>query len=209
MKDLPFISKENCKSHQKPLKFYCFDCKRAICSSCIDQEHKSHKHSDVSKTDDLRKQLQKDLALISSCKSNSLQRKEKLESYQVQFIKQIEETEKAVLSRCEDLKLRVERFKETLLQERAIFKQQMLHDIDKRKRAIESYVAVFKDYEEYTRNLMERGSASDICQSYTRLHERATKLQHLHEHVIDKAVSDKNNGMSLSIFQYQIWFCSC
>lgn len=193
VKDLPCTSKENCKSHQKPLNFYCFDCKTVICSSCIDQDHKSHRHSDVNKTSvDLRKQLQKDLTLISSCKSKSLQLKEKIENDQTQLIKTIEESEKVILSRCEDLKQRVERFKEMVLHERATFKQQILHDFSERKRAIESYVAVFKDYEGYTKTLMERGSPSDICQSFSRLHERANKLQQLHEPVLDEAVSDKN-----------------
>lgn len=207
VKNLPFISNETCTFHGNPMNIYCFDCKTIICSSCVDESHKSHKHSDVRKTsDDLRKQLQKDLTLISSCKSHSLQRKEKIENDQMQLIKAIEESEKVVLGRCEDLKKRVERFKEMLLQERATFKQQILHDMNKRKRAIESYLAVFKDYEDYTRNLMERGSPSDICLSFTRLHERATKLQQQHEPVTDKAVSDKNDGTLLSIFNIEFGF---
>lgn len=183
------------------MSVYCFDCKMVICSSCVDEDHKSHKHSD-----DLREQLQKDLTMITSCKSNSLQRKEKIENEQKQLIKAIEESEKAVLSRCEDLKQRVEKFKEMLLQERATFKQQILNDLNYRKRAIESYVAVFKDYEDYTKNLMERGSPSDICLSFTRLHERATKLQQLHEPVTDKAALDKNEGMSLSFVYIKFGF---
>jgi len=193
-KNLPLISYETCTSHGYPMSVYCFDCKKVICSSCIDHDHKAHKHSDPSKSsDDLREQLQKDLTLISSCQSNSLQRKEIIENNRKQFLQSMEESEKAVVSRCEDLKQRLERFKEMLIKERATFKQQILHDMDKKKRAIESYLAVFKDYEDYTKSLMERGSASDICQSFTRLHERATKLQQVIEPVTDIAVSDKND----------------
>jgi len=199
LKNLPFISCETCTSHGSPMNVYCFDCKMVICSSCVDQDHKSHKHSDVSKTsDDLREQLQKDLTSISSRKSNSLQLKEKVETDHKQFIKQIEESEKVVLNRCEDLKERVDRFKEMVLQEQAILKQQIIQDLDKRKREIESYVAVYNNYEECTRNLMERGSASDICLSFAKLHDRAIKLQQVHEPVAD--------GMSLSVFNIRVGF---
>lgn len=207
LKNLPCISNKTCTAHGYPMNICCFDCKMVVCSSCVDQDHQSHKHSDVQniqncKTpDDVCDQLQQDLTLVHSCKSKSLQWKEKIESDRQQFILAMAESEKTVLRRCEDLKQRVERFKELLLQERSTFKQQVLYDMDIRQRAIESYVAVYKGYEDYAKKLMEQGTPSEICQSFFGLRERAEKLQRLPEPLTNKEVFEKANGTAISIFQ--------
>jgi hypothetical protein len=198
-KHLPIISSKTCSVHDYPVNIYCFDCKMGICSSCVNENHQSHNHSDVQNIqicetpDNICEQLQQDLALVSSYKSTSLQWKEKIEKEREQMILSMEESEKNVLRRCEDLKQRVERFQEVMLQNHAAFKQQMLYEMDIRQRAIESYVAVYNGYEEHTKNLMEHGSPSEICQSFFGLHERAHKLQQLPEPLINKEFFEKTN----------------
>lgn len=198
-KHLPIISSKTCSAHDYPLNFYCFDCKMCICSSCVHEDHQAHKHSDVQNSqickteDNICEQLQQDLALVSGYKSVSLQWKEEIKKEREQIILSMEESEKIVLRRCEDLKQRVERFQEVLLQDRAAFKQQMLYEMDIRQRAIESYVAVYNGYEEHTKNLMEHGSPSEICQSFFGLHERAHKMQRLPEPLINKGFFEKTN----------------
>ena len=83
----------SCDEHKsKKLKYYCFECKVAICMVCFVERHKNHNCSDISKVEvDLRKQMTSDIGRMPAGVDKCREMLESLEKERNEFVKQVEE----------------------------------------------------------------------------------------------------------------------
>lgn len=173
----------------KSIGIFSSDLPGAVGSSHVEQKDQSHSFSDVNEEIvSWREKLQEDLQLVSSCRSKSIQLKESREREQAHFAKQMEESRAAVSKKCEDLKEKVENFKQMVLRDQEKYKKHVEGIMGDRIRALESYGSVVSDLEGRLRHLMEFGTSVEICKSFKTLHERAAKLQKMPEQPSSNAV---------------------
>src|SRR6218665_2648086 len=90
-----------CTEHtQKPLNYYCADCKKIVCVSCFVESHASHKCKDVTKIDkEFRQAIQKKLYKVSIYADEMLSLKKKTEIRKADFLKEMVKKKYAIHKR--------------------------------------------------------------------------------------------------------------
>src|SRR6218665_3538938 len=81
----------HCSKHsQKPLDYYCADCKKIVCVSCFVESHALHKCKDVTTVEEeFRQTIQTNSSKVSTCADEMLYIKKNAEIRRADFLNQI------------------------------------------------------------------------------------------------------------------------
>src|SRR6218665_1069535 len=169
---------KSCTKHiHKPLDHYCAECKKTVCVLCFFESHKLHDCKEVNKVDkEFRQTIENKALKISTYTNEMLLMQTNNDKRKSDLFKEMDETEKEILDRNQELKDMIDRHTRLLLDELAVIKSKRLTEIDNQMEEIERYRTVFRSFEVYCRELALKGSASDICSSVDELVARANEL---------------------------------
>jgi len=171
-------ARQYCAKHEEEqLKWFCFDCKTAICVACFIESHKMHDSSDLSKVaDDVRKQLKDDIKHMRSAIAKCQQSIEEHRQMKSKLSGAIREVEREITDRAEQLKQQIERAKQSLLKEVETYKKDRVKQIDQVINDMEQDVSFVESLLNYTEELATKGTAGDVTQQRDNVHDRAVKL---------------------------------
>jgi B-box zinc finger/Zinc finger, C3HC4 type (RING finger) len=162
-----------CTEHKhEPLKLYCFNCKNAICSTCVAESHQTHRHSQLNEVAD---ELCQDLNETINNYRNQI---ETYETAMEEFTWAAEQTEVKISLRAEELKRMIDSQKMKLTQELASHKKDRLESI---QRIFDGMEQQIKNMVEYTEDLKNKGTTGDIVLQARGLHIKAEQLQKLND----------------------------
>src|SRR6218665_376238 len=172
-----------CSNHgQKPLDYYCADCKRIVCVSCFVESHASHKCKDVSTVDEeFRKTIERKASKISIYMNESFYMINYKKERKAEFLKQMIEKEAEIHKQQQELIDNIERHAQSLLEELSVIKSNHLKEMETEMEDIERCRAIIGSFEVYCTELILKGSASDICSSVDQIIGRAEELEKDHE----------------------------
>src|SRR6218665_3569080 len=176
-----------CSEHsQKPVEYYCADCKKIVCVYCFVERHKSHDCKAITTVDtDFRQTIEKNARKIANYANEILVVKESIETRKEDFLVEIVEKEKAIHKRNQELIEMIDRDTKLLLDELSAVKATHLKKMQDELEITDRDFTILKGFEEYCTELVSKGSASDICSSYDELVLRADGLEKDHEGRID------------------------
>src|SRR6218665_1452426 len=174
---------KNCNDHkQKPLDYYCPECQRLVCVSCLLENHVSHKCKDVTSIEEeVRQTIEKNALMISSNSDELLLRERSIDQRKEEFVAELMKMECEIKKRNEELKVMVDQNTTALLEEICLLKQTQLKKFEIEKEEIEHLHITYKSFEAYSTELCSKGSASDICGCFDDLLRRAKELCKEHD----------------------------
>ena len=180
----------SCDKHKhKKLKYYCFECKSAICMVCFVEDHKSHNCSDINKVeDDFRKQMTSDTDSIAAGVDKCGEMLESLEKEKNEFVEQVEKTRVEISEKAEQLKQMIDDHREKLMNELSAMKQTRMKEIESLREEIERQLLSMETYKKYVDEVRQKGTACDIARAVSDLHDRADEL--LTFDVIERTLDD-------------------
>jgi B-box zinc finger/Zinc finger, C3HC4 type (RING finger) len=177
-----------CDKHPKEaLKLYCLDCQTAICFMCFAEQHSSHKCSDVNKVaDEFRQQMTLDVGRMIESISKCREMLNVEEQRKKDFSSMLDGIEKEICERVKQLKQIIDSEKCVLMREletrRKDREKQLQHVIEE----IEQHKSFATILVTYTEEIRDKGTASDVVQQRSALHDRADeliKLDNIHREV--------------------------
>ena len=172
-----------CSEHsQKPLEYYCADCRKIVCVHCFVERHKSHDCKAITTVDtDFRQAIEKNAQKISNYASEMLVVKENIEKRKEDFLKEIVAKENAIHKRNLELKEMIDRDTKLLLDKLSAVKSNHLKTMEDEVEVTDRSFTTLKGFEDYCTELVSKGSASDICSSFDEIILRANGLEKDHE----------------------------
>src|SRR6218665_670605 len=127
----PFATIHCSKHTQKPLDYYCADCKKIVCVSCFVESHASHKCKDVTTVDEeFRRTVQRNSSQVSIYADEMLYLKKKEETRKADFLKEVVDKEKSIHKRNQELKDMIDEQTKSLLNELSVIKSKNLKDME-------------------------------------------------------------------------------
>lgn len=181
----------NCSDHnQKPLDFYCADCKTLLCVSCFVERHALHKCKDVTTIEDeIRQTIQTNALKISSYADEILSQGEVLKRRKESVVSKLAEIESEILQRNLELKEIIDKHTVSLLEELSVIKEKQIKDFEIEKEEVESLHAILKSFESYCNELRSKGSASDVCGCVNDIIKRVDELGKDHKAFLSRPFS--------------------
>jgi len=179
-----------CQEHEsKKLKYYCLECKSAICMECFVERHKNHDCSNISKVEvDLRNQMTSDIGRMPAGVDKCREMLESLEKERNEFVKQVEEARVGISEKAEQLKQMIDVLTEKLMTELSSMKQERMKEIESLREEIERQLLSMESYAKYVDEVRQKGTACDIARAASDLHDRADEL--LKFDVIERTLAD-------------------
>ena len=153
-----------CSHHpDDALRLYCFDCTATICMMCFVEVHKSHRCADVDKVaGSFRKQLNTDIRRASGCIDDILKSGEQLHKDRSDFVKHIATLEVGIKTKGEDLKHRIDKQVDTVLDELMFVKQETCKKMETAFEEIERALVMFQSFRQYCEELKDKETSGDI-----------------------------------------------
>src|SRR6218665_3879799 len=172
-----------CSEHtQKPLEYYCAECRKIVCVSCFVERHKLHNCKDIASVDeDFRQTIEKNGRKISNLADETLVMRKSVEKRKADFLMDIVTIENAIHKRNQELKEMIDRDTKLVLIELSAVKSNQLKEMEDELEMTDRDFTILKGFEDYCTELVSKGSASDICSSYDELVLRADGLKKDHE----------------------------
>jgi transketolase len=170
-----------CEKHSKEtIKVYCLTCKEAICMMCFVESHKLHECSDVNKVvDEFRQQMKNDIKNMNETMRKCDDALKEHGKNEDDLNKAVEGMEKQIIDRAEKLKKKIDLEKQKLLKELASRKAERMKEVRRVTENIQRHMSFVVSLAEYTKELTEQGSASDVAQQERTLHKRADELTNI------------------------------
>jgi hypothetical protein len=167
-----------CDKHPpETVKPYCLTCKETICMKCHAELHLSHKCSDVNKVlDDLRQQMTVDIENITVVIKQYHDALKEQEKNKDDFSNTVEEVEKEICERAEQLKRMIDSEKQKLLQDVASRKTDRAKQIQQAFKNTQQRAAWIENLIIYIEEIRDKGTATDVAQQSKILHNRAEEL---------------------------------
>lgn len=155
----------NCSDHkQKPLDFYCADCRTLLCVSCFVETHALHKCKDVTTIEnEMRKTIQTNALKISGYSDEIVAQGRALEQRRQNAISKLAQTESEIRRRNVELKEIVDKHAASLLDELSVIKEKQSKHFEVEKEEVEILRFILDGYEDYCNQLISTGSASQVC----------------------------------------------
>jgi B-box zinc finger len=177
-----------CRKHpHKAVELFCFDCQSTMCVECLDESHKSHKYSVVSKVvDEFRKQMTVDIKRMVEAKATCRGMLNLQEQKKKDFYSEVDRIEKEICDQAEQLKKVIESAKCELLQDIEEKKKKRITQIQHVIEDVEQQMSFIDSCIQYTEELRDKGTAEDVAQQRNALHNRAnelTKLNNIHREI--------------------------
>src|SRR6218665_809018 len=172
------IPLKTCINHnQKPLEYYCTDCKKIVRVSCCLESHKLHNCKDVALVEeDFRQIINNNAWKISNHAGILMSMRKKTEKRKENFLAAIADNESKILERYKQLTEMIDRDTKSLISELSAIKSNHLKQIESTLEELERRCTILRSFEDYCAELTSKGSASDICSSVDELIARANEI---------------------------------
>ena len=167
-----------CKKHSADLlRFYCFDCKQMICMMCFIEMHTLHKCSDaIGLAEDFQNQISKDVSNIAAGVDKCQSLLESISKEKSELITQVAQAELDINSRSDELKLKVDRNREKLLNDLQLAKEKRINDVEGTEEEIKQHIRIMEGFTTYVTQLQQKGSAFELASETAGLHNNAEEL---------------------------------
>ena len=164
------------KLKDKTLDVYCRNCKTAICVVCYIASHKQHDCSDIGDViGEMRQQMTTDISSLANGVKKLREMQTSVKQQRHELTKNVAETEEAII-RTEELMLKIQREKQTLLDELAKKKCGTMKQLDNVHHEIVQQMSLLENLKKYTEELSLKGSPGDIARETGALENRAKEL---------------------------------
>jgi tripartite motif-containing protein 56 len=172
-----------CDKHpDEALRLYCFDCQAAICFMCFVEEHKLHECSDVSKVvGEFRQEMTLDIQQLVDTVFRCREKLNAQEQHKKDFSSALDDIEKEICARVEQLKMAIDSEKRTLILELETRRKHRLKQIQRTIEDTEQHMSFTNSLINYIEELRDKGTAGDIAQQKRALHDRAHELSRQHK----------------------------
>lgn len=179
---------KNCNVHkQQPLGYYCPECRRLVCVSCLLENHVSHKCKDVTSIEEeVRQTIEKNALVIASNAEELLLRERSIDQRKKEFVAELMKMECEIQKRYEELRDMVDKHTSSLLEEIKLLKHTQFTKFQMEKEEIEHFRIIFKSFESYSTELCSKGSASDVFGCFHDLLRRAEELHKDHDEYLGR-----------------------
>ena len=167
-----------CNSHpDEYVKLYCFDCNAVLCVLCHVECHNGHKCSSINKvSDEFKIDMTKNLGKLSETEDQYKKAMKQLDTEQTQFINQVNAAEDEVCKEAERLKQLIEQHKKTLLEQLSEVKKNRQKEIETVRLELTQNVAMVESFKRYVKEIIGKGTASDVAHISSCLRARFTEL---------------------------------
>lgn len=181
-----------CEVHgEKYVDVYCANCKEVVCAICFIEEHKNHEGSHVNKCmNGFRNEIENNTETMNECIAQALTKKAELFAVKEQMQNLMESLEYDIESRKEQVKQFAEKHASSLVQGLVVERQSRLKEFQMVKDDIDEYISKLESYNSYSKHIITKGSASDICSALSSLSGRATELQHDCQPIIERVIQE-------------------
>ena len=176
--ELTKLRRNYCDKHtDKLVELYCYECNENICLMCSAVKHRQHETAEIpevakSFSQNMNSDVQQVWSLISNVKEQTGERKKKRND----FLRQLDKVRSEIVRAGEQVNKIVNSQVAAQLDEVEMIKSE---DAKKAQAVEESYqfaLVAMDSFQTYSRELLDKGSPSDITRAASELHKRATEL---------------------------------
>jgi hypothetical protein len=170
-----------CQQHNKKvLELFCLDCKMPICALCCVKLHKKHEYADVNEVaSEYRKQVTDDIKTMVRSLAQCRELVERQKRSKTEFIDDVDKVKREISEQVEQVKQMIDRDEQILLVELEVFKTERVKLIDNMVADTEQHAAFIDSLMKYTEELRDKGTACDVTQQMSSLHNRTEELAKL------------------------------
>ena len=167
-----------CDEHKgEQVKLYCYECNENICVLCSAVEHKNHESGEIPEVaDSFRSRIDDDDKQILSRISSIEQKSERTKEEVTKFHRQVEDVEKTIVEAGEAIKRLVDNQVGEFLAELQSVKSDSAEQAEVVQEQFQLALVAMESFRTYSRELLEKGSPSDVTRAASELHRRATEL---------------------------------
>jgi len=176
--ELVQLRRNYCDKHKdKQVELYCYECKENICLMCFAVKHRQHETAEIpevakSFSQNMNSDAEQVWSLISNVKENTQERKKKRND----FLRQLDKVKSEIVRAGEQVNKVVNNQVAAQLHE---VEMTNAEDAQKAQAVEESYqfaLVAMESFHAHSRELLDKGSPSDITRAASELHKRATEL---------------------------------
>lgn len=179
---------KSCNDHNgKPLDYYCPQCKKILCISCVLENHASHECKDVSTVDDEFRQAIERIGRNISAYADEISAKGKdMQHRKKNVVLKLKEIESEIREKHLELKKLIDNHTKSLMEELSLIKTKQFKDCENEEEEIDRIHTIFRSFETYCTEVRSKGSSFDICSCVDQLMTRANELEKDHETFIGR-----------------------
>jgi len=172
------LRRNYCDKHKdEQVKLYCYECNENICVLCFAVKHRQHESAEIpeaakSFSQNMNSDAQQVWSLISNVKEKTREREKK----RSEFFRQLDKVKSEIVISGEQVNKVVNSQVAVQLDDVEMIKSE---DAKKAQAVEESYqfaLVAMESFHAYSRELLDKGSPSDITRAASELHKRATEL---------------------------------
>lgn len=180
-----------CRRHSdEEMKLYCKSCSEVLCPMCFIENHQGHGMLSVAEAgDDFRRQIQVSINDIDECTSKATVKRELIEHEMDRIAKRTERFQEEVVRRRDDLKERVDKHAEIILQQIRTREFETLKKIAIQNDNTKSHLVCLESFKDYSSSFRLNATDNEICKSAPDLKARATELRKENEAAVKCPVS--------------------
>lgn len=167
-----------CQNHNaESFRFYCFTCDTVLCSSCFDEEHQSHRCTDIGSVDS---EFRLAMALyiesldkhIDICRQSA----NKLEAVEDRLVNDIKRAENDILDQGERMTKLIDQDEQKLLQEIDSSERARLEKMDEELRKQLRHVTLIDMLKKYSEEVKSKGTAIDVAREVDGLQKATDRM---------------------------------
>jgi hypothetical protein len=167
-----------CQSHNAEcFQFYCFSCDTVLCSSCFDEEHQTHRCTDLGSVES---EFRLAMALYTENLNKHIdicrQSTNKLEAVEDRLVSDIRRAEKDILEQAHRMTKLIDQDERKLLLEIDSSEKSRIDKMDEEMRKQSRHVALIDMLKKYTEELKAKGTAIDVAREVDGLQKATDRM---------------------------------
>jgi len=168
----------SCDKHKsEQVKLYCYDCNENICLMCSAVKHRNHNSVEITEAaDSFGSRIDHDDKAILSAVSTVREQSEQAKKDAATFRITVENVKKLVLATGDQIKHLVDDHINDILKELESVTSESGKQADSVEDTYQLALVSMESFRAYSRELLDKGSPSDITRAAGQLHDRATEL---------------------------------
>lgn len=164
------------------LNIFCSDCKTVVCALCFVETHQIHKGADATKiADDFRKAMKETAEELNKRLSEVEEKKSSLDHNKDEFLKAVEDLEKDVRERYEELKIFGEKQMQELLSELKNMQLERLKETENMNHLLDQHGEDLESLKTHCNQLSNNASVKNVCQGMHVLTKKVDELKVVHQ----------------------------
>lgn len=168
----------NCGQHpDERINLFCRTCKTVICTVCYATKHREHECDDVAAVSkEFRKLICDDVAQVGKTVHNYREKTKSLDLEKDCFLEELQLAQTAVQNQTDELVSVIKRVQDKLLEELEAVKKLKLKEMEMLRQNFGEALSSMESTELLSKELLSRGSNSDIACMANDLHARMQQL---------------------------------